>query len=151
MLQKAKSLGADAVERIEEPIEIIVGKVRRYDMMLKGGKRVECKAWSNFYESTIKKQFLEGDLCSVEKFEDIRYFVDESSMSLDTWFEHMSKFMTDNADEIWDEKKYEGVRNLFTNIANNQYGINIENVDDLKDFVVKNRDKWFDIVFKQEL
>lgn len=124
-------------------------------MMLKGGKRVECKAWSNFYESTIKKQFLDGDLCSVEKFEDIRYFVDESSMSLDTWFEHMSKFMKDNAEEIWSQSvdsNYKNVKKLFMNKAES-LGVLLDplKVDDFKKFVTNNKSDWFDIIFDQNL
>lgn len=147
VLKKADELGASNIKSFEEKVLISDDKVRIYDILLKKGNRVECKSWSEFYENTIEKQFLKGDLLGAKKLDDIRYFVDEKKMSLDDWFINMRDFMLKHADEIWKEKR---ILKLFEQAAELK-GKKILNTEDFEKFITDDKDVWFDVIFKQKL
>lgn len=68
-----------------------------------------------------KSQFLDGDLRTqpiLDNFSKIRYLVDESSLSLDSWYANMRDFMVSYSDEIMNNDYYANVKALFLK-ANN--------------------------------
>ncbi|MBT1705421.1 fibronectin type III domain-containing protein [Fulvivirgaceae bacterium PWU20] len=152
VLYKANQIGIDNI-RAFESTDVGNNLTRVYDIILEGipPVYVECKSWDQFYSSTITSQFFNKDLLKFRSFQDIRYFVDESLMSLDTWYDHMRAYLANKAPDLFapnptdDSEKILAVFKREAKVA----GMDIENANDFELFLDA-REAWFDIIFKQD-